>query len=84
MLFNRYPEALQSELRFLILVQNIDSGYTLEPPQRLVHCEPDFGYTLEPPQRLVNFRAKIQKKKKRKKEKSFRLNSSFYSMGKFS
>ena len=71
MLFNRYPEALQSELRFLILVQNIDSGYTLEPHQRLVHCEADCGCMLEPPQRLVNFGAKIQKKKKKKKKKKF-------------
>ena len=30
---------------FLIFAQNIDCGYTLEPPQYI-----DCGYTLEPPQ----------------------------------
>ena len=41
---------------FLIFAQNIDCGYTLEPPQRGSSNEYpqsiiDCGYTLEPPQR---------------------------------
>ena len=32
---------------FLIFAQNIDCGYSLEPPRQNIDC----GYTLEPPRR---------------------------------
>ena len=32
---------------FLIFAQNIDYGYTFEPPRRDI----DYGYTFEPPRR---------------------------------
>ena len=43
-----FSSVVKHENIFLIFAQNIDCGYTLEPPRR---GDIDCGYTLEPPRR---------------------------------